>query len=254
MNLQLRIPWIVRTTAYSAYQHFCRLLSQLTRKKEEGLAISFYCNYHQTTGSTVAIASIANNLARKHNVDAYIKPLSGYSRLLDLNVVQHYSPCKLQGKLIFTDIEQDNRIINNLVADNKTVILTCHALPSSLHAVPQPQLARNLELATYIHFVSNYQRTEFIRYYPGIRIESKSFVIHNYSRKSTKHTITGNVGIVGHLNREVKNALKAIQLAQVSGCRLIQCWGSDTIAGLDNPGYVFEGSTQRMVWQHQENT
>ena len=33
----------------------------------------------------------------------------------------------------------------------------------------------------------------------------------------------------------IKNALKDIQLAQLSNTNLIQCWGSDTIAGLDNP-------------------
>ena len=236
MNLRLRIPWIVKIIAYSTYQHVCRQLSQLSRKKEGRLDVSFYCKYHQTTGSTVAIASIANNLAKIHNVDAYITHLSGYSRLLSLSVAQQFSPTRLNGTLLFTDIEQDNDVIRKLVGNCKIVILSCHAFPRSLHAVPQPQLTMNLELATYIHYVSDFQRHEFIRQYPDINIESKSFVIHNYTRKCTKHTSTRNAGIVGHLNRDVKNAFKAIRLAQESDCRLIQCWGGNTIAGLDNPG------------------
>jgi len=235
MNYKARIPWKVQTTAFSIYQNACSFLSQLTGKKKDGLNISFYCNYHQTTGSTVAISGIANHLASKHNIDAYIKPLSGYSRLLDLKVVQHYLPEKLAGSLVFVDIEQENSVVNKLISEGKAVILSCHAFPTTLHAVPQPTLIKNLELATYIHFVSKFQRAEFIRHYSNINIESKSFVIPNYTRQSTKQSTTGNVGIVGHLNRNIKNAIKGIQLGHLSDARLIQCWGSSTVAGLDDP-------------------
>jgi len=232
--MEIRVPWRARTAAYTIYQHSRSLLSRLTTNKRHGLAISFYCNYHQATGSTVAIASIANHLATIHNVDAYIEPLSSYTRLLELNVRQYPSPERLAGKLVFVDIEQDNRAVEALARDGHCVILTCHALPTVLHNVPQDQLIRNLELSSWIHFVSHSQRLAFIEHYPQINIEQKSFYIPNYTRQSTKSTTTGNVGIVGHLNRKVKNALEGIQLAQQSDARLIQCWGSNTIAGLEN--------------------
>ena len=69
------IPWKAKVAAYLIYQRFISILSQLTKRRKNGAEISFYCNYQQTTGSTVAIACIANQLSGPHNVDAYIKPL-----------------------------------------------------------------------------------------------------------------------------------------------------------------------------------
>ena len=233
--MQLYIPWKVQLAAYRGYQTLTSILSHVNRRKKHGADISFYCNYQQITGSTVAIASIANQLATLHNVDAYIKPLSGYSKLLNLNVRQYFSSEALAGNLVFIDIEQDNEVVENMIVAGKQVILSCHALPFVLHGVPQAKLIKNLELSTHIHFVSQFQRSEFIRHYPQINITSKSFVISNYTRKSVKHGVTGNIGIVGYLSRKEKNALQAIQLAEQSNARLIQCWGSTDIAGLDKP-------------------
>ena len=233
--MKFYIPWKVKVAAYLIYQRFISLLSRFTPRKKYGADISFYCNYQQTTGSTVAIACIANQLAGLHNVDAYIKPLSGFTKLLALNVRQYFSPKALCGNLIFVDIEQENKVVENLIAANKQLVLSCHAFPTELHGVPQEKLIKNLELSTYIHFVSQFQCSEFIHHYPHINIVSKSFVIPNYTRQSKKQGTTNNIGIVGHLNRDAKNAIKGIQLAQQSNARLIQCWGSKEIAGLDNP-------------------
>ena len=234
LNMEIRIPWRVRTATYRIYQYYRCILSRLRKRKDNGLDISFFCDYHQVTGSTVAISCIANELATVHNVDAYIKPLSGYTRLLSLNVRQYLSSNSLSGEIVFVDIEQDNNIVEGLVIDNRQVILTCHAFPTLLHRVPQPKLSRNLELSTHIHFVSEHQRSEFIRTYPAINIGQKSFVIHNYTRSSSKQTTTNNIGIVGYANRKEKNVLKSIQLAQMSNAHLIQCWGSNQIAGLED--------------------
>jgi glycosyltransferase involved in cell wall biosynthesis len=152
-----------------------------------------------------------------------------------LSVKQHFSPEFLNGRLVFVDIGQENKIVENMLDAHKQVILTCHAFPMLLHNVPQPKLIRNLELSTQIHFVSTHQRSEFIQQYPEIEIESKSFVIANYTRQGAKKSITRNIGIVGHLNREPKNGFRGIQLAHQSNANLIQCWGSDNIYGLDNP-------------------
>jgi glycosyltransferase involved in cell wall biosynthesis len=39
--------------------------------------------------------------------------------------------------------------------------------------------------------------------------------------------------MVGYLDRDTKNALQGLDLAQRSDARRIQCWGSEQIAGLD---------------------
>jgi glycosyltransferase involved in cell wall biosynthesis len=210
------------------------MLSRLPQTKRDGINISFLCNYQQATGATVAIASIANQLSYRHNVGAHIKPLSGYTRLLSLRVRQYFSISSLTGPVVFVDIEQENTTVEHLLDQNKLVILTCHAFPTILHSVPQEKLIRNLELCTHIHFVSAYQRAEFIRYYPEIVIEAKSFIVPNHTRESRKETVTNNIGIVGHLNREPKNALQGVKLAQRSSAHRIECWGSDSIHGLDD--------------------
>ena len=96
--------------------------------------------------------------------------------------------------------------------------------------------APGLRLSSFIHFVSDHQQREFIQYYPDIDLASKSFVIRNFSRKCSKTSHTGSIGVVGLLNRAPKNAVKAILLGQQSNTRTIECWGSDSIHGLNNPG------------------
>lgn len=253
--MKLRIPWRIQQSAYRAYQHSKSWLSQLKLKKNNGLNISFYCNYQEhTTGATVAIACIANRLSKRHNVDAVIKPYSGYSSLFNLSVKQTFSKRKLQGKIIFVDIEQDNAAIENLLNRGKIIVLTCHAFPLHLHGVPQPKLIKNLTLSSSIHFVSEHQRSEFIQHYPEINISEKSFVIPNYTRQSTKQTVTSNIGIVGFLSREQKNALHGIRLAQQSNAETIQCWGSEEIFGLENPSSFsklnINGWTDNLIKMH----
>lgn len=232
--MKIYIPWKVHVAAYRVYQRICWLLSQFNRRKPRGEDISLYCNYHRTTGATVAIACIANQLATAHNVDAWITRDSGFSRQLSLRVRQTFDASRLRGDLMLADIEQENATLERLLHEGRQVLLSCHALPTELHAVPQPILHRNFELATFIHFVSEFQQSQFVSYYPDLPIQAKSFVIPNYTRQSKKNSRTGNVGIVGYLTRPQKNAVRAIELAQQSNARLIQCWGTDTIAGLDD--------------------
>ena len=233
--MSIRIPWRIKAAAYRVYQYARSLLSRMRPRRAIKPDISFYCNYQQTTGATVAIACIANNLCKYFNVDAHIKPLSGYTKLLSLCVRQYSSPSLLAGDIVFMDIQHESRTIANLEENNRPVILTCHAFPAILHDVPQDKLQRNLELSSFVHFVSEHQRSEFIQHYPRLNLGSKSFVISNYSRKCSKSSHTGSIGVVGLLNRAPKNALKAIQLGQQSNARTIECWGSDSIHGLDNP-------------------
>jgi glycosyltransferase involved in cell wall biosynthesis len=234
--MNLRIPWRVKRKAYLFYQYSRSWLSRLRLERNNVINISFLCNYQEhTTGSTVAIACIANRLSKTHNVDAFIKPYSGYTSQFSLSVKQYFSADLIKGSIIFVDIEQNSATIENLLGNDKTVVLTCHAFPLHLHGVPQHKLIKNLTLTSYIHFVSEHQRSTFIHHYPDIDIEDKSFVIPNYTRQSVKESVTSNIGIVGYLNRREKNALLGIQLAQQSNVDSIQCWGSEEIYGIDDP-------------------
>ncbi len=231
-----RVPWRVKRCTYLLYQHVRSYLTRLGPKKTNTLNISFFCEYQQhTTGASVAIACIANTLSQQYNVDAVIQPYSGYSKLLGLKVTQYWHQESINGQIIFVDIEQKTDVVAQLVKNGKTVILTCHAFPLQLHSVPQPELIKNLSLSTYIHFVSEHQRSEFIKHYTEIDIAEKSFVVPNFTRQSRKQSSTSNIGIIGFLSREQKNALTGIQLAQKSNAQSIQCWGSDEIYGVDTP-------------------
>ncbi len=231
--MAIYIPWRVQKIAYLVYQSTKSLLSVLLSKQKKGESISFYPNYHQaTTGATIAIASIANQLVNRYKVDGYVKRQSGFSKQFSVHVRQRFNARRLGGRIIFVDIEQENKIIEAQLAAGKIVILTCHALPEYLHAVPQEKLIRTLDLVTYIHFVSEAQRKEFIQHYPQLTIKEKSFYIPNYTRESKKLLFTGNVGVIGYLSRPDKNAIEAIELGQQSKAKLIQCWGSKEIHGL----------------------
>ena len=235
--MKIYVPWKLQVAAYYIYQVFRSMLSQLkSGRHENGLTISFYPDYQQVqTGASVAIACIANQLSSQHNVDAFIKRRSAYSKHLDLTVRHCLSSHSMRGEIIFVDIEQENKVVEALLQARKRIVLTVHAFPTELHAVPQEKLHRNLELATHIHFVSQFQRNEFIGHYSDIDITGKSFVILNYTRQSAKNSRTRNVGIVGYLNRPAKNALKGIQLAENSAAESIQCWGPKEVAGLNDP-------------------
>lgn len=254
--MKLRIPWRVTRIAYLIYQHGRSLLSRLRLKKNNVLNISFFMDYQEhTTGATVAIACIANSLSKQHNVDAVIKPHSGYSRQFNLNVRHYWCSDSIKGQMVFVDIEQTNATIEKLLKDGKTVVLTCHAFPLSLHGVSQAKLINNLSLCSYIHFVSDYQRLEFIRQYPHINIETKSFVIPNFTRQSHKENVTSNIGIIGHLGRAEKNALTGIHLAQQSNAQTIQCWGSYEVYGLPDPASIsklrLNGWSDNLIKMHE---
>jgi len=256
ISMKPRIPWRVGRLAFLIYQHVRCWLSRLSPKKYNALDISFFCNYQEhTTGATVAIACIANTLGKRHNIDAVIKPHSGYSNQFNLSIKQYWSVNSIKGKIVFVDIEQNNAAIEKLLRDGKTIVLTCHAFPLQLHGVPQPDLIKNLTLSSYIHFVSEHQRYEFIQKYPNIDIETKSFVIPNFTRQSCKESVTSNIGIVGHLGRIEKNALNGIQLAQQSKAESIQCWGSYEVHGLDDPSSIpklqLNGWTDNLAKMHE---
>ena len=253
--MKLRIPWRVKRKAYLLYQYGRSWLSRLRPEKNNVLNISFFCDYQEhTTGATVAIAYIANRLSKQYNVDAVIKPYSGYSSQFNLTVKQYFSSEQIKGQIVFVDIEQKNATVEKLLADGKTVVLTCHAFPLHLHGVPQSNLIKNLTLSSYIHFVSEHQRSEFIQHYPEIKIEDKAFVVPNYTRQSFKKSVTSNIGIVGYLSREEKNALRGIQLAQQSNAYSIQCWGTEEIYGLDDPSsfpkLCINGWTDNIIKMH----
>ena len=120
----------------------------------------------------------------------------------------------------------------------KTFILTCQSIHLHLHGVPQPDIIKKLKLRSHIHFVSEHQRSEFVRQYPDIDIETKSFVIPNFTRQSFKRSVTQNIGMIGHLGRVDKNALSGIQLAQQTNAQSVQCWGSYEVYGLDKPSSI----------------
>lgn len=254
--MELRVPWKVERLAYLLYQHVICWLSRLGIKKNNALDISIFCNYHEhTTGATVAIACIANSLVKQHNIDAFIKPHSGFTNQFKLKIKQYWSADSLKGQIVFVDIEQKSATIENLINTGKTVILTCHAFPLSLHGVAQPDLINNLSLCSHIHFVSDYQRSEFIRQYPDIDIKTKSFVIPNFTRQSHKENMTSNIGMIGHLGRADKNALRGIQLAQQSNAQTIQCWGSFEVYDLNDPSSIsklqLNGWSNNLIKMHK---
>ena len=234
--MKLRVPWKLRVAWLRLGQWLRTVASHVLRRGAGRTGVSVFCRYQQATGATIAIADVANHLASRYRVDAYITPDGAFARLLSVRVRQTYRPERLDGRIVVVDIQQDRATMDRLAATDRRILLTCHALPTQLHGVPQEQLEYNFATATHVHFVSDFQRSEFVEHFPALDLPARSVVIPNYCRRSRKTGYTGNVGIVGYLTRPKKNAIEAIRLAQRSDARLIQCWGTDTVAGLDDPG------------------
>lgn len=233
--MTVRIPWRLRVVVRRVRHRLKALVSRIRLRGRCPHWVSFRCRYRGTTGATIAISAVANHLATRTCVDTHVEVLGGYAEHLSTRVVRRSSPHDLRGDVVFVDIEQASEVLEELALAGRRTIMSCHALPDVLHGVPRDHLARNLAHCTWIHFVSEYQRGEFAEAFPNLPIEDKSFVIHNFTRRSSKRSMTGNVGLVGYLDREPKNAVEALKLAHRSDARAVQCWGSGTIAGVSDP-------------------
>ena len=182
--------------------------------------IMFICGFHGMTGGVFAIATIANLLTEYYRIEFLSFPDSFYNRLLDDEVLI-VDKLNFDADLFISDATSDKKILKNIKVMNKSVIVSCHSLPYSGHGLKPEDIKSMLKTANKVHFVSQVQQDSF-------KLENNKYIVIPNTTKAIKKTnYTYNVGIVGNLNNDNKNADESVSIAMDSVAEEIHLWYID---------------------------
>lgn len=188
--------------------------------------ICFLCGFHGKTGGPIAIASIANMLARKYQVSFHTNVKSYFNLLLE-NTVQLALKPSLDADLFIVDLSLDLETMELLKATGKPIILTIHGFKDKSHSLSSEHIESMLEHSDKVHFVSMAQQDSYQL------SDTKYFVIPNTVKKINKTQSTSNIGSVGNLDQKFKNAIKTIEYGLGSKCEIIHLWSANELAYAD---------------------
>ena len=189
------------------------------RSSKKALSIEFICGFHGKSGGPIAIASIANGLAKKFNVSFVLSPTSFYARLLSCEV-KFTRKLDLSKDVYIVDLSADENVVSQIKAHNKLIILTIHGLRNALHQLNSEHIDKMLSLADKVHFVGQVQQNSY-----QLPIES-FFIIPNSAQAVNKTQTTGNIGVVGNLDEPRKNAAMSVEIGLRSDCEKIHLWST----------------------------
>jgi len=220
-----RLPWFVVSRirkARNSYHYFRNKVCNYFQE-ESGCnkIITFRCGFHGDTGATSAIANIANLLANKYHVEFVTYPSSNFNKLLDKEVHLVNRPNK-RSDLYICDIVCEHSFYEEIKRSEKKLIITCHGLLNELHGNIAPEyLKKSLEFSDKVHFVSFIQQESF-------QLDEGTYeVIPNTTKQVTKKIQTNNVGSVGNLDDERKNADASVKISLQSNANAIHLWSAE---------------------------
>lgn len=211
-------------------------MASLIRTGADGKKIVFSCDFHGTTGATIAIARIANLLAAKYKVSFVAGPFSDYNCMLEsrVTIVHPGALDRNEYDLYVCDGHKDLSFFSWLAEHNKKSLLTIHGV------LRKENKLEKVHLASKSHLVGE---TQFMHHEVD---QSSYFVIPNYCEKISKKHHASNVGIVGRLDDPNKNVPVALSIAKLSDAREIHLWG-----GADSR--PAEGRVQYHAWTRNKN-
>lgn len=193
--------------------------------------IFIFLGYQHITGQTIALANVANQLSTKFDCVFYAPNINELFERLDpsIKVTNQLRYC--EGQTVIADVSIVSEI--RKIAPTAKIILSCHSFPDKAHSFDTSFFTAALEDTDIVHFVSEHQQTCFENSYPNIKSVGSSFVIGNFLNivSKTKGPNEHALGIVGHLNREPKNGVVAINLMVETKASRLECWGADEIFG-----------------------
>jgi len=198
-------------------------------------SIFVFLGYQHITGQTIALANIANQLSVKFHCVFYALTDNELFERLEpsIKITSQLRDCKNQ--TVIADVAIVSKI--RKIAPTAKIILSCHSFPDKAHSFDSVFFKAAFEDADIVQFVSEHQQACFKNSYPNIKSNIKSvshsFVIGNLLNivSKTKGPNEHALGIVGHLNREPKNGLVAIDFMLETHASRLECWGSDEIFG-----------------------
>jgi len=181
------------------------------------IRITFQCGFHGETGGVFAIASIANLLAQRYQVEFLTNPSSNYNRLLSSKICFVETP-NMNSDLFICDVTCDHYFLERVKKKGKLLIISCHGLLNESHGLESEQVKKALSFADIVHFVSPFQQDSF-------QLETGRFeIIPNATKKINKKRRTNNVGCVGNLNEVKKNVIESVNIGLASKADYIHLW------------------------------
>jgi glycosyltransferase involved in cell wall biosynthesis len=207
----------LKEKSLNALSYFTKRIRHSSNKQP--LSIEFVCGFHGKTGGPIAIASIANGLAKTFNVSFVLPSTSFYARLLS-SEIKFTRNLDFSKDVYIVDLSADENLVSQIKAHNKLIILTIHGLRTALHQLDSGHIDKMLSLADKVHFVGQVQQNSY-----QLPLES-FFIIPNSAQAVNKSQTTGNIGVVGNLDEPRKNAAKCVEIGLRSDCEKIHLWST----------------------------
>ncbi len=228
MIVQRRLPWFIQSrleviqNRYAFYKNqFFYLYNRSFSKPDiNRKLITFKCGFHGKSGGVSAIASIANMLTSRYCVEFVSYPDSFYNKLLNKTVRIVNKP-DMNKDIFICDVSCEHSFFEELKAHDKKIIVSCHGRLRSAHGLTPEYVQKSLNYADLTHFVSTTQQESF-------QLDEGLYtIIPNATRPIEKTKSTNNVGTVGNLCDERKNAKETVDIALHSNADFIHLWGAE---------------------------
>jgi len=215
-----RLPWLINHNleiAINAFNYLKNKNSKVVEGNCNNISISFKCGFHGKTGGLYAIASIANMLAKKYAVYFATYPTSNYNSILD-STVKLVNKLPSDSSLYILDASCDHETYERIKQTGRPIIVSCHGLLNELHGLESDYVMKSLLMSDLTHFVNMVQQESFQLQY------GKYAIIPNSTKRITKKIFTNNVGVVGNLDDERKNAKESVGIFLKSNASHIHLW------------------------------
>lgn len=198
--------------------HYAKSFS-LFRDDDESEIIQFCVGYEGISGGSEAIAMIANLLAEFHVVYFDVGPFSNFNYWLSPRIKRGVAAVT-KTKLIICDRAAA------LQSVNKSIPLICsvHGFNHTAHKIDSSIANRNINVASVVHFVSEFQRSDFLNEYRNCA------VIPNYTNRialssNTRDNIA-DIGLVGMMTNENKNIKRMLGVLSNLTTNSSVIWGT----------------------------
>jgi hypothetical protein len=223
----IEVPYRIRTRIQRTRNRwsFHRNTLRHSVRRAGGLApppdVVVHCGFQGESGGTYAMASIANLLAQRYTVHFISRPPSIYNSLLSSSV-QIVGRLESGPGVYLCDVSTPLEAVDQARVAGKTILVSCHGLPRALHGMEPSRVRAALDRADLVHFVATAQAEAFEMGPERCR------VISNATAPIVKQRSTNDVGIVGNLREERKNARQGLAIALRSRASRIHLWGAES--------------------------
>lgn len=198
--------------------HYAKSFS-LFRNDDDSEIIQFCVGYEGVSGGSEAIAMIANLLSEFHVVYFDVGPLSNFNYWLSPKV-KRGKAAVTKTKLIICDRAAAPKPVDKSIP----LICSVHGFNHTAHKIAASIANRNINVASVVHFVSEFQRSDFLNEYRNC------VVIPNYTNRIAVSSDTrdniADIGLVGMMTNENKNIKRMLDVLSTLPTNSAVIWGT----------------------------